>query len=727
FRPVTLLPADVAAAMGPSSPQWEAVPEVRRDFSFNMHVVQGVSTEQVIQAFLALVPHSSGPVCHRYGGGRIALTVKNADAAGKLRNAGRLVINGKDYDLLPLASKIKNVPEEAVAQVLGANGKRIRMTRETHREYPTLETGSRRVTLEMKRELPNYISVCGFQGMCLYPGMKRACRRYGQGGHLSYDWRTPRCTRCGAHGHTGSECHAQCTRCGQDHSTSWCRVSTYATVLSGGSPQDGQEEREDTPSTSNNREGAVSETAEVEAKRISSHEAAASTDGGTANRLVLVGKEPRGTTTGMGQPHRKGRRSARYGRRIHRVRRLRLESQSKTAQPGKTMKLPCMYMPQSMKRPRGLAISCDDERSDKSADLRGHPLPALLCHLPKAPKTGPSRLMKKDEEVVKVVRAYITARLREPVDQAWWDREEIKEECRGFYTHLYVERQTDNFVWEELCDTPPRLTGQEARRLEDPITRSECWEVLASSSKGKDPGPDGLPAEVLLSFWDLLADSLVRVYNTTLGEGNLPLSMRLGLSRLISKDTEHQICLSAWRPITLLNTSRKILAKVLQTRMASLLGKLVSLQQVCSVPGRSIQKNLFALRDLRYWADSRNIATLVLTVDQEKSVLRVSHHDIFHVLERLGFGYKCLGGLQCFYTAASSAVQLNGRTSQPFPIHAGVRQGCPMSPLLFVIIFETFVGHLSKLILPMPTPGNRLRSMFFAYANDLTICTTSEA
>ncbi|CAN7978076.1 unnamed protein product, partial [Ixodes persulcatus] len=255
--------------------------------------------------------------------------MKTADAAENCK--GRLVINGKDYDILPLASKIKNVallllpvevPDEAVAQVLDVYGKVLRMTQETHGECPTSETGTRRVTLEMEKKLPNYISVSGFQGMCLYPGIKKACRRCGQGGHLSYGCRTPHCTRCGGYGYMRPECHARGRRCGQDHSTSRCHVSTYATVLSGEASQDGQEEREDTPSTSNNRAEAVSETAEVEnedkekqeggaSSQVSSHEAAATTDGGSANPLTSARKELQETTTGMGQPS--GRSSSSSG------------------------------------------------------------------------------------------------------------------------------------------------------------------------------------------------------------------------------------------------------------------------------------------------------------------------------------------------------------------------------------------------------------------------------
>lgn len=167
--------------------------------------------------FLALVPFVSGRACHLNSGGRFMLTVKTSDTAEKLCESGCPVVGRRSYELLPLASKMK-APDHAVTQDLGAYRKVICMTRETHHEYPKLETGTRRVIMEMVKEVPNYTQVCGFQGICLYSGMKKISRRCGLGGHLSCDYRTPRCTRCGGYSHASSQCWAPCEQC----PTSWC-------------------------------------------------------------------------------------------------------------------------------------------------------------------------------------------------------------------------------------------------------------------------------------------------------------------------------------------------------------------------------------------------------------------------------------------------------------------------------------------------------------------------
>ncbi|KAM7286924.1 hypothetical protein ISCGN_030625 [Ixodes scapularis] len=159
-------------------------------------------------------------------------------------------------------------------------------------------------------------------------------------------------------------------------------------------------------------------------------------------------------------------------------------------------------------------------------------------------------------------------------------QQEVEEECRRYYKCLYTERPVDETLWKKLCDPLPRLTNRQAEGLDVAVTRKECWEALSSLAKGKAPGPDGLPVEFYLKFWDLLADPLVKIYQMSIEEGCLPQSMRQGVLKLLCKDNTRRRDLAAWRPITLLNASYKILAKVLQTRLSSVMHDLVSPQQV---------------------------------------------------------------------------------------------------------------------------------------------------
>ncbi|KAL3688567.1 hypothetical protein R1sor_014876 [Riccia sorocarpa] len=74
-----------------------------------------------------------------------------------------------------------------------------------------------------------------------------------------------------------------------------------------------------------------------------------------------------------------------------------------------------------------------------------------------------------------------------------------------------------------------------------------------------------------------------------------------------------------------------------------------------------------------------------LMLDLEKAYDRLSLDFLWEVLQRMGFGDQFISILKALSTGASVRVQLNSSLSPDFPIERGVRQGCPLAPLLFAI------------------------------------------
>ena len=71
--------------------------------------------------------------------------------------------------------------------------------------------------------------------------------------------------------------------------------------------------------------------------------------------------------------------------------------------------------------------------------------------------------------------------------------------------------------------------------------------------------------------------------------------------------------------------------------------------------------------------------------DFEKAFDSLNHEFIFHCFKRFNFGDDILKWIKLFYNEISSIVINNGNISQPFNINRGVRQGCPLSSLIFII------------------------------------------
>lgn len=119
-----------------------------------------------------------------------------------------------------------DLTEGYLLSALGEYGQVHACSNERIRNHPGLLSGVKRVKLDMRRPVPNYLTVRGFVIQCEYEGVVRTCRRCGANGHVSTQCRTPKCTRCGEFGH--ETCDASCPRCGEDHPVHQCRRRTYA-------------------------------------------------------------------------------------------------------------------------------------------------------------------------------------------------------------------------------------------------------------------------------------------------------------------------------------------------------------------------------------------------------------------------------------------------------------------------------------------------------------------
>ena len=193
---------------------------------------------------------------------------------------------------------------------------------------------------------------------------------------------------------------------------------------------------------------------------------------------------------------------------------------------------------------------------------------------------------------------------------------------------------------------------------------------------------DGLPAEFYSRFWGLLGRDLVEMLNFSFREGFLSASQRQGILRLLFKKDD-PLSLKNWRPISLLNLDYKIATKALSNRIRKVLPNILSEDQTCGVPGRSIFENLFLLRDTIEFAKHKQLPAAIISLDQEKAFDRVNNNFLQRVLERFNFGPDFRRWVKVIYTDISSTVINNSWLSSSFPLQRGVRQGCPLSPLLY--------------------------------------------
>ena len=309
------------------------------------------------------------------------------------------------------------------------------------------------------------------------------------------------------------------------------------------------------------------------------------------------------------------------------------------------------------------------------------------------------------------------------------DIEGIKSTVHNFYSNLFHYEPIDPNQVDSFCRNLPKLPKEEARVCEGFLTYEECWEAVQGMQNNKSPGLDGLPKEFYSKFFPLFGQVFVETVNWCSVFGELPDSQRKSVITLLCKNKENKTSLKAWRPISLLNVDYKIVSKALCNRLKKVLDNIISPDQTCSVPGRSIIDNIHLLRNVIDFADSKKIPAALLSLDQEKAFDRVSHEYMFAVLKAYGFGDSFIGWIKLLYNNVSSTVLVNGFQTDPFPITRSVRQGCSLSPLLFVLCIEPLAIALRKddSFPGMPCPASAEVVKIVQYADDTTCVITSES
>ena len=260
-----------------------------------------------------------------------------------------------------------------------------------------------------------------------------------------------------------------------------------------------------------------------------------------------------------------------------------------------------------------------------------------------------------------------------------------------------------------------------------PLTYDEAKEAISLMQNNKTPGSDGLPAEFYKKFFPLFGKDFINMINLCYLWDKLTPSQRLSLITLLCKNREFHYLLNYWRPISLLNVDYKIVSKALSLRLRKVLPYIIHGDQTCSVIGRSITDNVHLLRNIFDFVEQKGIRCAFVNLDQAKAFDRVSTEYLLEVLQAFGFGPSFLKWIKILYEDISSAIIVNGHIGVSFPVCRSVRQGCAISPLLYVLSMEPFANRvrLSANFHGLNIPGHREEARITQYADDTTLICTS--
>ncbi|XP_039060736.1 uncharacterized protein LOC120204786 [Hibiscus syriacus] len=231
------------------------------------------------------------------------------------------------------------------------------------------------------------------------------------------------------------------------------------------------------------------------------------------------------------------------------------------------------------------------------------------------------------------------------------------------------------------------ITLEQSLRLEKEFTEEEIWESIESCNGNKAPGPDGLNMGFFKRFWNMLKGDVMKFFNNFYLGKEWEHGINHTFITLIPK-VSNSGDLDDFRPISLVGGLYKILSKCLSRRLRSCISDLISPTQFVFIPGRQILDCSLIANERIDFLRKSGLKGCVFKADFKKAYDLVDWNILFLVMEKMGFGSRWRGWIKKCVSTASVSVLVNGVPTEEIPMAKGLRQGCPLSPLLFNLIGE---------------------------------------
>lgn len=270
----------------------------------------------------------------------------------------------------------------------------------------------------------------------------------------------------------------------------------------------------------------------------------------------------------------------------------------------------------------------------------------------------------------------------------------------------------------------PTLPTADLSSLDVCFTEEEIWAVVRDIPTEKAPGPDGFTGLFYKKARPIIKADVVAAFNAFWAlDGRSFHLVNEALMILLRKKTDAD-AINDYRPISLMHSIGKLITKCLSSRLSTYLDDLVKANQTVFIRGRSIQDNFRTVQLSCKLLSKLGALTLLMKIDIAKASNSVPWPFLLEVLQHAGFSRRWRDWMALILSTASTRILLNGRLGERICHARGLRQGDPLSPMLFVLTMEVLNALIlqaeqEQLFSPLGSSAITFRASF--YADDMVI------
>ncbi|CAL1374667.1 unnamed protein product [Linum trigynum] len=275
--------------------------------------------------------------------------------------------------------------------------------------------------------------------------------------------------------------------------------------------------------------------------------------------------------------------------------------------------------------------------------------------------------------------------------------EDINSHVKEYYKTLFTKSEGRDL--SALQDFPHLVSQEMNLDICKEPTVEEIKEAVFDLGPTKSPGPDGFAGSFFQNFWGKIGPDFCKEVQVFFETSIMPDGWNDTHIALIPK-VQSPESIKQFRPISCCNFRYKVISKILSSRMKKWLPGLVSEMQAAFTGGRLIQDNIIIVHEILHHFKTRRSGNwdMMIKLDMRKAYDLVDWECLDAILLAYGFADKWRGWIRSCVQTVRFSLLMNGSPTEKFQPSRGIRQGDPISPLLFILMSNALSFLIDKAV-----------------------------